>query len=257
MPDFLPWLQWTENPPSWSCASHPGRMPLAILDRRFMTAGTKLEVTMEGLEYLDALVLTTILVVHSPFDWKRPGNPRRTTEPVRSSPRHVMEGEAGPSNQAREGGATPPPPGLARRASDGGGSRLSRVSGDSDIPAYSPPPVGMIITYDEDVVPPRFDNSDTPRANASMSAATSTSRLDLSSIGGNGASGSGGGPMSSMINLVQFMVERERQREREAAERRRAIEASSSPPERERSARESPPPSYHPPRYSTECVVVG
>ncbi|KAG8978573.1 hypothetical protein FRB90_008381, partial [Tulasnella sp. 427] len=77
MPDFIPWVQWIENPPSWTCVSHPGRHPLAILDRRFMTAGTKLEVTLEGLEYLDALVISTLFIVHSPLDWRRPENVRR------------------------------------------------------------------------------------------------------------------------------------------------------------------------------------
>ncbi len=155
MPDFLPWLQWIENPPSWTCVSHPGRHPLAILDRRFMSAGTTLDVTMEGLEFLDALVISCIFVVHSPMDWKRGEALRRHTTPERTrpasrppNPRSVSANDA----LDREAGGEQEPPGLSRRASD---SRISRVSGDSEIPEYTPPPRGLIVHYHGGYMDPR------------------------------------------------------------------------------------------------------
>ncbi|KAG8864457.1 hypothetical protein FRB96_004960 [Tulasnella sp. 330] len=151
LPDFLPWLQWAENPPSWSCYSHPGRMPLAILDRRFMTAGTRLDITLDGLEYLDALVISTILVVHTPHDWRRPSMRRGHSTPNNPNPIIITTNDTvargSVSNLRVNGGAMGSPPGLpARRLSE---SRLSRISGDSLIPGYSPPPVGLVLDYAE------------------------------------------------------------------------------------------------------------
>ncbi|KAG9014539.1 hypothetical protein FRB93_013664 [Tulasnella sp. JGI-2019a] len=147
LPEFLPWLQWVENPPSWSCYSHPGRMPLAILDRRFMTAGTRLDITYDGLEYLDALVISTILVVHSAHDWRRPnmGMRRHISSPNNTITANPNAPSASSPNlrMITEDGS---PPGLPGPNDE---NRISRISGDSLIPQYSPPPVGLTLDYAE------------------------------------------------------------------------------------------------------------
>jgi len=86
-PGFLPWITWTEtssraasslslssNSSSsvrYTCRSHPAGRPLAVLSRRLTSAGTQLELTPEGWDILDAVLLTGLLVVCGSHDWKR------------------------------------------------------------------------------------------------------------------------------------------------------------------------------------------
>ncbi|KAG8894309.1 hypothetical protein FRB99_001349 [Tulasnella sp. 403] len=233
MPDFLPWMQWIENPPSWSCVSHPLRNPLAILERRFMTAGTTLDITIEGLEYLDALVISCIFVVHSPYDWKKPEIRRQiaSTDSIESSgsntPRRPGNTRSSSANigEVRTLRDEDSPPGLPRRASE---SQLSRVSGDSEIPAYTPPPRGLVLNY-------REGSYTDPRPTGTPSGATSPISLEiaqaahtmgvsqalLSALMLTTSSGSGSGsgrPAAARIEEVHEDV---------------------------------PPPSYHPPGYES------
>lgn len=85
---FLPWMTWTEassrtssslsvsssslsSSVRYTCRSHPDGRPLAVLSRRLTSAGTQLELTPEGWDLLDAVMLTCILVVCGSHDWKR------------------------------------------------------------------------------------------------------------------------------------------------------------------------------------------
>ncbi|KAG8936797.1 hypothetical protein FRC02_011376 [Tulasnella sp. 418] len=175
LPGFLPWLQWMEDPPAWQCVSHPGRRPLALLDRRFLTAGTNLEVTMEGLEYIDALVLTVILVVQGPADWRalqaqaavrNAGSARPTTGGRTMSANQVVRPRTAPS--AQNG-----PPGLPRSASETRISRLSGISGESEmIPAYSPAPRGLALNH-EDTWYRNQSHGGTPAISTAVSRANS------------------------------------------------------------------------------------
>ncbi|CAE6386323.1 unnamed protein product [Rhizoctonia solani] len=87
-PGFLPWITWTEassrassslslatsSPSSsirYTCRSHPDGRPLATLSRRITSAGTSLELTPEGWDLLDAVILTGLLVLCGSHDWKR------------------------------------------------------------------------------------------------------------------------------------------------------------------------------------------
>lgn len=88
-PNFLPWITWAEtssasrtssslsvsSSPSSSvryvCRSHPDGRPLAVLSRRLISAGTQLELTPEGWDILDAVLITGLLVVCGSHDWKR------------------------------------------------------------------------------------------------------------------------------------------------------------------------------------------
>ncbi|KAG8721025.1 hypothetical protein FRC08_016335 [Ceratobasidium sp. 394] len=85
-PNFLPWITWTEassrttsslsvssSPSSvrYICRSHPDARPLAVLSRRLTSAGTQLELTPEGWDILDAVLLTGLLVICGSHDWKR------------------------------------------------------------------------------------------------------------------------------------------------------------------------------------------
>ncbi|QRV79684.1 hypothetical protein RhiJN_07699 [Ceratobasidium sp. AG-Ba] len=76
LPNFLPWITWTEmtstsrtssslsvaSSPSSSvryvCRSHPDGRPLAVLYRRLTSAGTQLELTPEGWDILDSVLVT-------------------------------------------------------------------------------------------------------------------------------------------------------------------------------------------------------
>ncbi|KAG9100065.1 hypothetical protein FRC06_004571 [Ceratobasidium sp. 370] len=84
--NFLPWITWTEasshtssslsvssSPSSvrYLCRSHPDGRPLAVLSRRLTSAGTQLELTPEGWDILDAVLLTGLLVICGSHDWKR------------------------------------------------------------------------------------------------------------------------------------------------------------------------------------------
>ena len=86
LPGFLPWMTWIEassragsslslssNSSSiqYTCRSHPDGRPLAVLSRRLTSAGTQLELTPEGYDNLDAVLLTGLLVVCGSHDWKR------------------------------------------------------------------------------------------------------------------------------------------------------------------------------------------
>lgn len=164
-----------------------------------MTAGTKLEVTLEGLEYLDALVMSTVFVVHSPLDWRRPENVRRNTtgnngprtfraaiEGRRGRPqnaRSVSDNHvaSGSGSRQRDDANAQSTTALDRQASasrhsDSRVSRISGISGDSEIPEYSPPPRGMILDYREDgYIDPRPNGLATPAGGVSAMG----SRLDL------------------------------------------------------------------------------
>ncbi|CAE6506273.1 unnamed protein product [Rhizoctonia solani] len=86
-PGFLPWITWTEassRPSSslslattshssirYTCRSHPDGRPLATLSRRITSAGTSLELTPEGRDLIDAVILTGLLVLCGSHDWKR------------------------------------------------------------------------------------------------------------------------------------------------------------------------------------------
>ncbi|KAG9124879.1 hypothetical protein FRC07_009895 [Ceratobasidium sp. 392] len=84
-PNFLPWITWTEGSSRSSssssisssssvryiCRSHPDGRPLAVLSRRLTSAGTQLELTPEGYDILDAVLLTGLLVICGSHDWKR------------------------------------------------------------------------------------------------------------------------------------------------------------------------------------------
>lgn len=190
-------------------------MPLAILDRRFMTAGTRLEVTFEGLAFLDAIVLSTILVIQTPHDWRRNnlggGYLRRgITDTNIAVTRHLELAQSQSVNDlpssATETGAHARriPPGLPRRNTD---SRISRISGDSDIPQYSPPPVGLVLDYAEAA----YGRSMDP-ANVASAA-------------------------QSMINLARMAT----------VPPGRIDEAETDTPMQ---VPATPPPSYHPPTYS-------
>ncbi|CCO30938.1 hypothetical protein BN14_04972 [Rhizoctonia solani AG-1 IB] len=100
-PGFLPWITWTEassrasstislstssssSSIRYTCHSHPDRRPLATLSRRITSAGTTLELTPEGWDVLDSIILTGLLVLCGSHDWKRVsgiGVPIRTEEP--------------------------------------------------------------------------------------------------------------------------------------------------------------------------------
>ncbi|KAG8779642.1 hypothetical protein FRC12_024001 [Ceratobasidium sp. 428] len=102
-PNLLPWITWTEASSRTSsslslstsstssssssvryiCRSHPDGRPLAVLSRRLTSAGTQLELTPEGWDILDAVLLTGLLVICGSHDWKRVagiGVPVRPTE---------------------------------------------------------------------------------------------------------------------------------------------------------------------------------
>ncbi|QRV94321.1 hypothetical protein RhiJN_22339 [Ceratobasidium sp. AG-Ba] len=53
------------------CRSHPDGRPLAVLYRRLTSAGTQLELTPEGWDILDSVLVTGLLVVCGSHDWKR------------------------------------------------------------------------------------------------------------------------------------------------------------------------------------------
>ncbi|KAG8897722.1 hypothetical protein FRC00_003888 [Tulasnella sp. 408] len=276
MPDFLPWVQWIESPPSWTCVSHPGRHPLAILDRRFMTAGTKLEVTLEGLEYLDALVISTLFVVHSPFDWKRPENVRRNTAAADGGPRtfrqaiearrgrpsggrtvsenNVPSGSGSRQNEGDHASTTAGPAldrqASASRLSDSRVSRISGISGDSEIPEYSPPPRGMILDYREDgYIDPRPNGFNTPAGGISAMG----SRIDL--------------PLTQLVNGITVLdISRlssiagaallaERNARAAAAATTTSLAGGEAGPSTSGGARieevHDEPPSYHPPGYES------
>ncbi|KAG8734281.1 hypothetical protein FRC10_011801 [Ceratobasidium sp. 414] len=85
--NFLPWITWAEASSRTSsslslassssssvryiCRSHPDGRPLAVLSRRLTSAGTQLELTPEGWDILDAVLLTGLLVICGSHDWKR------------------------------------------------------------------------------------------------------------------------------------------------------------------------------------------
>ncbi|QRW21765.1 hypothetical protein RhiXN_06754 [Rhizoctonia solani] len=99
-PGFLPWITWVEPraghlPPTPS--PHPP-LPLPSgtyvaptptdaprhLSRRITSAGTTLELTPEGWDLLDSIILTSLLVLCGTHDWKRVsgiGVPVRAQEP--------------------------------------------------------------------------------------------------------------------------------------------------------------------------------
>ncbi|CAE7204875.1 unnamed protein product [Rhizoctonia solani] len=87
-PGFLPWITWTEassrtssslslattsssSSIRYTCRTHPDGRPLATLSRRITSAGTSLELTPEGWDLLDAIILTGMLVLCGSHDWKR------------------------------------------------------------------------------------------------------------------------------------------------------------------------------------------
>ncbi|CAE6478511.1 unnamed protein product [Rhizoctonia solani] len=87
-PGFLPWITWTEGSSRtssslslatsassssirYTCRSHPDGRPLATLSRRITSAGTSLELTPEGWDLLDSIILTALLVLCGSHDWKR------------------------------------------------------------------------------------------------------------------------------------------------------------------------------------------
>ncbi|QRV94319.1 hypothetical protein RhiJN_22337 [Ceratobasidium sp. AG-Ba] len=53
------------------CCLHPDGLPLAVLYRRLVSAGTQLELTPEGWDILDSALVTGLLVVCGSHDWKR------------------------------------------------------------------------------------------------------------------------------------------------------------------------------------------
>ncbi|KAG8715734.1 hypothetical protein FRC09_016344, partial [Ceratobasidium sp. 395] len=82
--DFLPSMVWTEvsrtstasifNDPNASirctCRSHPDSRPLAVLTRYLKRKGTQLELTPEGHAIIIEVVLTALLMICKPDDWK-------------------------------------------------------------------------------------------------------------------------------------------------------------------------------------------
>ncbi|KAG8721054.1 hypothetical protein FRC09_008558 [Ceratobasidium sp. 395] len=83
-PDFLPSIVWTEvsrtstasifNDPNasirYTCRSYPDNRPLAVLTRYSKRKGTQLELTPEGHAMIIEVVLTALLMICKPDDWK-------------------------------------------------------------------------------------------------------------------------------------------------------------------------------------------
>ncbi|CUA69755.1 hypothetical protein RSOLAG22IIIB_08678 [Rhizoctonia solani] len=144
-PGFLPWITWTEasNRPSsslslattssssirYTCRSHPDGRPLATLSRRITSAGTSLELTPEGRDLIDAVILTGLLVLCGSHDWKRVsgiGVPIRGQEPDRASVDGMAVGEE--MITGLDGWASPPD--LVELSPGAGSGFLSPAIGD-------------------------------------------------------------------------------------------------------------------------------
>ncbi|KAF8750957.1 Josephin protein [Rhizoctonia solani] len=76
-----PWIKWTEKRGRWQAVDLDRRV-LAIMVSRKSALGTRLKLTSTGLLYADAIVLTALITVSGPYDWKR--YPAAAAEPPRS-----------------------------------------------------------------------------------------------------------------------------------------------------------------------------
>ncbi|KAG8730034.1 hypothetical protein FRC11_007515 [Ceratobasidium sp. 423] len=143
---FLPWITWTEassraasslslatsassSSIRYTCRSHPDGRPLATLSRRITSAGTTLELTPEGWDLLDSVILTSLLVLCGSHDWKRVsgiGVPIRGQEPYRASMDAMAVGEE--MITGLDGWASPPD--LAEMSPGAGSGYLSPAFGD-------------------------------------------------------------------------------------------------------------------------------
>ncbi|KDN45526.1 hypothetical protein RSAG8_04850, partial [Rhizoctonia solani AG-8 WAC10335] len=65
-----PWIKWTEKRGRWQAVDLDRRV-LAVLVSRKSALGTRLKLTSTGLLYADAVVLTALITVSGPYDWKR------------------------------------------------------------------------------------------------------------------------------------------------------------------------------------------
>ncbi|KAJ1304887.1 hypothetical protein OPQ81_006021 [Rhizoctonia solani] len=145
-PGFLPWMTWTEASSRTSsslslsasaspssirhiCRSHPDGRPLATLSRRITSAGTTLELTPEGWDLLDSVILTGLLVLCGSHDWKRVsgiGVPIRGQGPDRASMDDMAIGEE--MITGLDGWASPPD--LVEMSPGAGSGYLSPAIGD-------------------------------------------------------------------------------------------------------------------------------
>jgi hypothetical protein len=97
LPGFLPPMTWSEvsrtstasiyNDPNssvrYTCRSHPENRPLAVLTRYLKRKGSQLELTPEGHATITEVVLTALLMLCGPNDWKAVAGVGVPTEEVR------------------------------------------------------------------------------------------------------------------------------------------------------------------------------